>query len=288
MGSNQAEMRFIRIRGRVIPIRRKNVEGSAAIAGGAGVVLSAQHLTSSSAYNKRLSAVVTESFQSSNHLSRKTFVTTDFRTGHARAQRFERVASKFYGREMKASGAELAPILFDRSFSDRFVVMKSGARKIQVKGRDLPAFLHELGHAQQFENATVLNRARYALSKVDFGDKVLAVNEKLARFATNNRIRLSEKAWMRIEKGFEAVAVKARVPSATVTLLHEADAWRRAYRLAGRPSLRRAVVKASINPLRSYALFPAHQIARIGLIAGGVAIAAYGISKTLRKNESRK
>ena len=132
---------------------------------------------------------------------------------------------------------------------------------ISINMKSTPIFLHELGHSQQASTMSRAHKIRIA------GGKLL---DKIDSAKIPNVFKSD-----------------LRAIGNTATLINEADAWKRAYKMAGRASLKKLVLKSAIHPLATYALHPVTRLGGLALITGGAVAVGVGIKKIADSSKSK-
>lgn len=155
---------------------------------------------------------------------------------------------------------------------------------ILMKSRSRFAFLHELGHAEQYADGAKSIRLAQAGKRLrDFDeDKILAM-KNIMNWSKPNTFKRKILISKPVEKLSKFVGKQIRATGIASLIPSEVDAWARGIKHLRTPRQKIAMAKASLRPLSTYALFPAQQALRAGLIAGGLSLVGYGLLKKGKK-----
>lgn len=252
---------FRRIGGRIVPISV-----------GVGSIAAANKITPGFIYKAEYKAIK----KARVVLEAKQFKRSGTQYASDKAARFTHLARIKFKDAISKVGLGQYDIKFSAYDSRSFFSPQKG--QLHVGGKDLPGFFHELGHAQQYKNKTPSVRLGKAIQNLEI--PLLSISD-LNNMGSRNPLKkgtayLKDAAIKRLVRAKEFTAELNRVAQ-------EASAWRRGHALTTNKAIRAGIRKQAPYALSTYAAKPFLQIAKAGLIAGGVGAIAYGLLKKDKK-----
>lgn len=268
---------FRRIGGRIVPI----------VVGG-GAIYGAGKLNPGKARVKALNKMDV-SYSKARQKEIKKFNRARFRSTNVNAQynhlkqddRKFQILKRVYKKEIEASfglknGKVSNYVKMNRLRPTHFDPNNLFGRVSLNKART-SSLLHELGHAQQYFKKSKLDKLRN--KSLNWPSKTYMKTDDIFK-----KMKLS-KIFKKAPKFDRALRYRIREPLVSasyfarelVVTSHEADAWRRGYKMGKTWKMKRRVIKQAVRPLWTYAASPATKLGKIGLVLGGAGLIAKGI-----------